>query len=164
MSTLNTTEEANKLLSQLKDIHLPAPSGGWTPVIHAWWIPVAGVCALLLLSLLIRRYYLRTRTRRYALAELNQMQARYNEHRQPQRLLNELNTLLRRMAMINHEREKVSPLSGKHWLEFLDRSGRTKDFSNGEGRILVQAYQAEPDSFDEAALIEVVKKWIKRQL
>lgn len=164
MSTENVTQEASKLLDQLKDIHIPAPAGGWTPTLSIGWISAASVLALLVISLLARRYYMRTRTRRYALNELEQMRTRFAEHGQQQRLLNELNMLLRRMAMINYEREKVSPLAGKHWLEFLDRSGRTKAFSTGAGQVLTQAYEPSPEVFDENALIEVVKQWIKRQL
>ncbi len=164
MSTAQVTQEASRLLEQLRDIHIPEPTGGWTPSLNAWWISVAGVITLVILTVIIRRYYLRTRTRRYALNELELMRTRFSEHGQNQRLLNELNMLLRRMAMINYEREKISPLAGKHWLEFLDRSGRTKDFSKGEGRVLIQAYESAPEDFDENALIEVVKRWIKRQL
>lgn len=164
MSTENVTQEATRLLEQLRDIHIPEPTGGWTPSLNAWWISLASIVTLLILLFFIRRYYLRTRTRRYALKELELMQTRFNEHGQNQRLLNEVNLLLRRMAMINYEREKIAPLAGDHWLEFLDRSGRTKDFSHGEGRVLTQTYKPEPDNFDENALIEVVKRWIKRQL
>ena len=164
MSTEHVTQEAAKLLDQLKDIHIPAPAGGWTPSLNAWWISVVSIVTILAFSLAVRRYYLRTRTRRYALNELVQMQARFESHGQRQQLLNELNTLLRRMAMINYEREKISPLTGKYWLEFLDRSGRTEAFSQGIGRALIQAYQPSPDDFDEHALIEVVKQWINRQL
>ena len=164
MSTEHVTQEAAKLLDQLKDIHIPAPTGGWTPSLNVWWVSVFSLVTALILTIAIRRYYLRTRTRRYALNELVQMQTRFESHGQRQQLLNELNTLLRRMAMINYDREKVSPLTGKYWLEFLDRSGRTKDFSQGIGQVLIQAYQPSPDDFDEHALIEVVKQWIKRQL
>lgn len=164
MSTAHVTQEASRLLDQLKDIHVPAPTGGWAPGLNMLWLSIAGVLLTLVLIFFARRYYLRTRTRRYALHELTLMQERYSEHGQQQRLLNELNMLLRRMAMINFEREKISPLTGRHWLEFLDRSGRTNDFSKGEGQVLTQAYAPAPDAFDENALIEVVRQWIKRQL
>jgi len=164
MSTAHVTQEASKLLDQLKDIHIPEPTGGWTPSINTWWISVAGILAVIIIGILARRYYLRTRTRRYALKELERMQVRFTEHGERQRLLNELNMLLRRMAMINYDREKISPLAGQHWLAFLDRSGQTQEFSQGVGQVLIQAYQPSPEAFDESALIEVVKQWIKRQL
>ncbi|OOV86662.1 DUF4381 domain-containing protein [Oceanospirillum linum] len=164
MSTAHVTQEASKLLDQLKDIHIPEPSGGWTHSINTWWISVAGILAVIIIGVLARRYYMRTRTRRYALAELEAMQARFNEHGEHQRLLNELNMLLRRMAMINYDREKISPLAGRNWLTFLDRSGQTQEFSQGIGQVLIQAYQPSPEAFDENALIEVVRQWIKRQL
>ncbi|WP_417597435.1 DUF4381 domain-containing protein [Oceanospirillum sp.] len=164
MSTAHVTQEASKLLDQLKDIHIPEPSGGWTPSVNIWWISVAGILAVIMIGVLARRYYMRTRTRRYALKELESMQVRFNEHGEHQRLLNELNMLLRRMAMINYDREKISPLAGRHWLTFLDRSGQTQEFSQGVGKVLIQAYQPSPEAFDENALIEVVRQWIKRQL
>jgi len=157
-----STEQA--LLDQLKDIHLPAPSEGWGAAIYAWWLPVITALFCLALIYLGRRYYLKTRIRRYALNELIQMQDRFKEHHEQQRLLNELNMLLRRMAIVHYDREKVAHLSGADWLEFLDRSGKTHDFSAGPGQVLSSVYQASPDSFDADALTETVKQWICCQL
>lgn len=163
MSTSDVSQEASRLLEQLKDIHIPGLSGStaWAGNLIPWAI---GITALLLTGFIARRYYLKTRTRRYALHELELMHSRYSQHGEGQKLLNELNLLLRRMAIVNYEREKVASLAGKHWLEFLDRSGRTQDFSNGEGHILIEAYAPATAPFDANALIEVVRRWIKRQV
>ena len=164
MSTEQVTQEATRLLAQLRDIQLPEPTGNWAPAMNVGWLSAAGILVLLVGLILLRGHYLRTRTRRYALQELEQMSIRFVENQQHQRLLNELNTLLRRVAIMNYGREEVSPLTGEQWLEFLDRSGRTQDFLKGPGQVLIQAYQASPEAFDENTLIEVVKQWIKRQL
>lgn len=164
MSTEQASQEAVLLLDKLKDIHIPDAYAELSGEIHTAGIILAALLFAGLAGLIVRYYYLKTRTRRYALKELELMQLRFAEHGQHQRLLNELNTLLRRMAMINYEREKVAPLSGEHWLSFLDRSGQTQNFSGGAGQILANAYQPSLDSFDENALIEVIQQWIKRQL
>ncbi|OPX56665.1 protein of unknown function [Oceanospirillum multiglobuliferum] len=155
---------AQNLIDQLKDIHVPAPDAGWTPALTPFWIISASVVLILLLLFLGRRYYLRTRNRRYALNELEQMRRRFQEHQQRQRFLNELNMLLRRMAMVHYDREEVAPLSGSAWLTFLDRSGRTTVFSDGIGQSLIQAYEEMPDDINEPELTEAVEQWIKRQL
>lgn len=155
---------AQDLLGQLRDIHVPSPDSGWTPALTPFWIISIGILLLLLLLFLGRRYHLKTRTRRYALKELEQMRARFQEHQQRQRFLNELNMLLRRMALVHYDREEVAPLSGQAWLSFLDRSGRTTIFSEGIGQSLIQAYEERPDDINEPELTEAVEQWIKRQL
>lgn len=155
------------LLDQLKDIHLPAATPAWQTWLYTWW-PALLCIAVLLTGLLAwylaRKRHQKGRTRRYALNELDQMQSRFQQHQQHQQLLNELNMLLRRMAVEYYDREEVAALSGQEWLAFLDKSGKTLDFSSGPGQVLSQVYQPQTDAFDEQALTETVKQWICRQL
>ena len=154
------------LLEQLKDIHLPASTPGWQVLLHNWW-PAFMLLALLLIGLVgfywLKRRNLKSRTRNYALNELNLMQDRFQQHNQSQQLLSELNILLRRMAIEYYGREEVASLSGNAWLSFLDKSGQTHDFTSGPGQALAQLYQPQPEAFDEQALTETVKQWICRQ-
>ncbi|WP_051227327.1 DUF4381 domain-containing protein [Oceanospirillum beijerinckii] len=154
------------LLEQLKDIHLPTATPGWQVLLHNWW-PALALLLTLSIGLLgfywLKRRNLQGRTRHYALNELSQMQDRFQQHNQSQQLLNELNVLLRRMAIEYYGREEVASLSGNAWLSFLDKSGHTHDFTSGPGQVLIQLYQPEAEAFDEKVLMETVKQWICRQ-
>lgn len=151
------------LIDQLKDIHLPASGTGALQFIQAWWI-IALLAAVAVLALVLyRRHQKKIRPRIYALNELEQMRQRYQQHKEDQRLLNEINVLLRRMAILYYDREEVASLSGEAWLQFLDKSGQTKDFSSGPGQILSHIYDDKKPEFDEPVLSETVRLWISQQ-
>ena len=64
-------------------------------------------------------------------------------------------------------RDEIAQLSGDRWLEFLDRSGNTQDFSQGEGQLLPQlAYQSSSALTNLSQqrinnLIISIRQWIK---
>lgn len=152
------------LTEQLRDIHQPETSISLLDYIQAWWIPVVLLVAVILVIMFYQRHRKKMRPRVYALNELEQMRTRYQEHKEDQRLLNEVNMLLRRMAVLYYDRDEVAPLSGEKWLQFLDKSGKTRDFSAGPGQILSKTYDASLPEFDESALTDTVRNWIMHQV
>ncbi|MAR92240.1 MAG: DUF4381 domain-containing protein [Pseudomonadota bacterium] len=149
-------------LQQLRDIHLPAAVGWWPPA-PGWWL-----LALLLLTALIaalayvRRRHRRLAYRREALSRLVSIRARYEAHREPRQLLSELSSLLKRTAITRYGRDEVAGLAGEQWLQFLDRTGRTREFSQGPGQALGQRFAPEP-RVDSADLFNLIEHWIKTQ-
>jgi len=112
-------------LEQLHDIVMPDPVS---------WLPLAPGWHVLLLALLLGslwsglRYfqsYRDTRYRREALHELESISP------------SELPALVKRTALAVWTREQVASLSGERWLEFLDQSGDTKVFTQGQGKLLL---------------------------
>lgn len=157
-------EELKQLIAPLippsaADIWPPAPWVGWF---------VGGLVILILLVILLR-WYRRTHVRRYAYAELEATQARYQQSQDAARYLYEVNLLLRRIAVRNFSRDQVAALTGEEWLEFLDWSrgrkrGEDPGFMEGSGKILAWgAYKAQPESFEVERLQKLVKAWIRQQ-
>lgn len=156
-----------ELKQLVKPLMPPSAADAWPPAPWVWWL-VGGLAALVLLVVLIR-WYRRTHIRRYAYAELEAIQARYQQSQDAARYLYEVNLLLRRIAVRNFSRAKVAALTGEDWLEFLDWSrGRKRGddlgFMEGSGKILAWgAYKAQPESFEVERLQKLVRAWIRRQ-
>lgn len=103
-------------LSQLRDIHLPAPGGFWPPA-PGWWILAA--LFLTILAALIW-WFLRQRKRnrwfRSARAELARLQCLAAP--EPWWFVR-LNTLLKQAARERYPEQHPEALSGEAWVEFL---------------------------------------------
>ena len=71
--------------------------------------------------------------------------------------------LLKRTALSAFPREDVASLAGVEWLEFLDRTGSTKDFSRGAGRVLGgdQYGAGVLSEAESAALARTAASWIR---
>ena len=153
-----------ELLARLRDVHAPPPVAWWPPAIGWWWLAGGLLLALGLLALggwLWRR----RRQRRELLRALRRL------HRQPPgddsqraRELAALNTLLRRRALALAPAEEVAGLAGLAWLHFLDNTLEARTFSEGTGRILLDApYQprVEEGAYDREALFRLAERWLR---
>ncbi|MBL4826389.1 MAG: DUF4381 domain-containing protein [Spongiibacteraceae bacterium] len=146
-------------LAQLRDIHLPNAISAWPPA-PGWWI-----LALIILTLLsgaivfFYKRYQKNRYRRLALAALDQL----NQNDNYPIFLQNLNALLKQTALAAKPTNNIASLSGKQWLEFLDKSSNTHDFSEGVGAVLLDGpYKPTPPTKNINQLQELSKRWIKR--
>jgi hypothetical protein len=100
-------------LAQLNDIHLPQAIGFW-PLAYGWWILLV-VTILLLVSATIGGYlhWKKQHPKRQALQLLEQLTP--NQADWPQ----QINSLLKRLALSYFPAEQVASLQGKAWLGFL---------------------------------------------
>ncbi len=98
-----TTAPSADPLAQLRDIHLPEAISWWPPAL-GWWLLLATLLLLILLAWLSVRHYQRGAIKRAALHELAQLAHRYPD--QPQRLLQQLSQLLRRVALATHQQPR----------------------------------------------------------
>jgi len=153
-------------LAQLKDIHLPEPVSWW-PLAWGWWLLIGLLLVLSVTGLwLWLRHRRRNRYRHQALAKLEQAYQAYLETGDTAGYLQNLNQLLRRAllsAWPAPENQRLTTLSGEHWLAFLDASlpGKTNDFSQGVGRALLAGpYQPQPQA-DVEALHKLGQEWLK---
>jgi hypothetical protein len=129
-------------LDQLAPERAPAPPSWWPPA-PGWW----GVAALCLLTPLLivawRRFYRRARrpsARKAALLELTLIRA------QPQPdVAAQIQRLLRRYALTVFGPDRVAPLSGEAWLEFLTHHGG-EQFAGEDGRALLRAAYGKGES------------------
>ena len=69
--------------------------------------------------------------------------------------------LLRRVALMRYDREKVAPLNGPDWLRFLDETGGNGQFTQGAGRILETGpYIPHVDEQDVNGLLQLARDWL----
>ncbi|MCB1759709.1 MAG: DUF4381 domain-containing protein [Gammaproteobacteria bacterium] len=149
----------------LRDIHLPEPVFWWPPAPGWWWL-----LALLLLALTLYRLAQRrrrnTRLRREGLRALNRLQAEYQQSGDSKRVMQQLSSLLRRIALSRYPRPEVAALTGSEWLEFLDRSlveaGGMPAFRSEIGALLTEAPYRPDCSTNPEPLFELSREWITR--
>lgn len=144
-------------LSQLRDIHLPEPVSWWPPA-PGWWLAgFISLAALIALFYFLRRWRVKNRYRKVALKILSQLDVQDNELTS----LEAISELLRRVAIQTFGREKVAALAGEAWLAFLDKTGRTTDFSKGPGRVLGSDLYRPSVEADVEQVQLIARKWIK---
>ena len=149
-------------LSQLRDIHLPQAVGWWPPAI-GWWI----IAILLIAAIVGGLYWLlwrhkRLAYKREAMAEMTSIRTGYLESQDDQKLLSELSSLLKRTAITRYGRDEIAGLAGEQWLNFLDRTGQTSEFTQGSGRIITNRFSPQP-KVDSSELLNAVEHWLKQQ-
>jgi hypothetical protein len=144
-------------LAQLRDIHLPAPVNWWPPA-PGWWVLALLVVVLVGLGTYI--LILSLRKKRYRKAALKEL-ALLKKNSAPRTALEQLAALLRRVAIQSFGRKEVVGLTGRKWLDFLDRTGKTDQFSCGAGQALGEnLYRADyPVTIDP--IFQLVERWIR---
>ncbi|MBU0479724.1 MAG: DUF4381 domain-containing protein [Proteobacteria bacterium] len=150
-------------LAGLKDIHLPADIGWWPPA-PGWWL--LAVVAGPLFYFLARRVVAWLRNRRYrreAISGLRKSFAAYGKHGDGYRFLCEVSVLLRRLAIHRYGRTVVADLTGTDWLEFLDRTGKTGEFTGGAGSALGEAIYSGKAEGDPEKIVALAEQWIRVQ-
>ena len=143
------------LLDQLRDVIPPPEPGFWPPAI-GWW-----TIAILLVAISVGFMYL-----------LNMAKARYARQHLTRDISNaatlesgqvavRLSILMRKVAMKRFPQSSVAGLTGEEWLEFLDQSGETDQFTRGPGRLLTTAPYDRHSVTDVEALVRVCMSWVR---
>ncbi|MEM9334100.1 MAG: DUF4381 domain-containing protein [Pseudomonadota bacterium] len=122
----------------IRDLHLP-PEISWWPLAPGWWVILAIVAIVLVLSV---RAFLKNRSasraRRFALRQMEQAKVEYQTHGNLVMLGTSLSELLRRTMLAYAPRDEVAGLSGDAWADWLDRDLPQPLFAKGEGRALLE--------------------------
>lgn len=141
----------------LRDLHLPEAIGWW-PLAPGWWVVIA--LAVAAVVVLLRRY-LRTRARgaarRYALLQLKELTAEFEQHRDAVAFSSALSSLLRRTMLAYAPRQEIAGLTGDEWLAWLDRDLDQPRFQSAAGRKLLELpYRAPREDVSAMDLVDVV--------
>ncbi len=147
-------------LDQLADIHLPPPvaSFPWAP---GWWVLLGlSLIAMVAVLLWLRSRRRKSAFRRAALLELAELNAIASD----QNFAQQLNQLLRRVALHSFAKDDIAGLSGDKWMDFLYQScGDKPAFSDTTlTAMLAAAYQPPNDTLPRDVLIAESKNWIRR--
>ena len=145
----------NDPLQQLKDIQLPH-SVSIFPLAPIWYVFMILAIALIIV-LIILAFYKRRKAKR--ITSIYKMLDAI-EYEQSSDMISQTSILIKRIAVMKFQGQKPHTLYGEEWLEFLDKTGKTTQFTNGVGRHLLDIYQAvsinEPEKF-----FTVVRQWIR---
>lgn len=155
-------QQAADPLAQLRDIHTPGMIETWPPA-PGWWI-LAALGALLVIAGLtwLFRYWRANRYRREAMSELAQLFEHWQKSEDDLAYLESLQRLLKRAALTSFPREDVAGLTGEAWVQFLDRTTGSHDFSIGEAEALIDGTYRPDISVDIESLNLVAKGWIRK--
>jgi Ca-activated chloride channel family protein len=150
-----------ELLAQLKDISPPQEPAWWLPAPGHWAL---GLSILALLAVLLAWLLRRRADRRLASAkqELRFIEARYARDPDPARLAHELAAWLKRVSLLAFPAQRLESLTGKAWLEFLDRSFGDAQFSGGAGRVFGEDIYRRAPVFDAGELLELCEQWLSQ--
>lgn len=142
----------------LRDIHLPQAIGWWPPAIGWWLAPLALLGVVALLIWLVRRWR-RVTPIKLARKELDALANAADLA--PDEKLRRLSILLKRVALATYDREQVAGLTGEAWLSWLDASLGEPRFSQGPGRLLMDApYRPRPMA-DVEPLLALSRDWLR---
>ena len=147
-------------LVNLKDIHLPPPVSFWPPAPGWWILAVLLISSLFIGSVWFYRQHKKRKPKTEALRILKDLQILYQNSKDEVVSLRNLSNLLRRTALTFYDNDEVASLQGSSWLEFLDKTGKTKEFSQGAGKVLGNEVFQQKVNPDMNALFPLVKKWI----
>ncbi|SDZ78922.1 DUF4381 domain-containing protein [Microbulbifer marinus] len=152
--------EAQKLLEQLRDIHEPAPISWWPPA-PGWWL-----LALLLLACAAgvylwlrhkRQQRLHNRYRVEAVELLRSVDA--GARMAPQ----EINEILKRVAVTTYGRTACGNLTGRPWLDFLQDSAEIECPDAVKKVVLQHIYRADnTDKAGNEAFRNYAIEWVQR--
>lgn len=154
-------------LSGLRDIHMPGDISAWPPA-PGWWILAALPLGLLGWSL-VRTLRQRHQLKRYrsAVEALDQLLLRLQASRSgdemEQRLVyvNEVNSILRRVALLHFDHDQVASLSGTAWTDFLRQHDQRAAITPQLAEALAHGRFARRCDIEPTALDAMARHWIK---
>jgi len=154
----------NDPLANLRDIHLPPPVSWW-PLAWGWYVLfVVALVMVVALTIWLCRHWKARQQRQQFMQQLSQLRRRYQREEDNVAIAVALSTLLRRAALSIYPREKVAGLHQQAWLNFLNETGNTTAFTDGEGRVLVTApYQAQA-KYQMDRLFVLIQAWLEKNL
>ena len=145
----------------LKDIHLPA-SISWWPTAPGWWIAFGLFLLLSFLIVIAIKKHFKPTLKKEANQALNVIEKAFCESGDAQQCLCALSAFLRRVSLSYHTSMHAG-LTGLAWLQLLDQPLTEPEFSQGIGKILLDApYRHQADVEEASQLIVLCRKWINR--
>jgi hypothetical protein len=145
--------QAQPLLAQLKDIHLPAPPSIW-PLAWGWWLLSAlAFMAISLISYTLLKRRKNRRALRAAKNELRNLKQRYSQAPY-QEIHSDISRLIRRTVIAYHP--EAASLIGDDWALFLSKI--SSNISQKQAQAMLHgAYQKNSDT---STLFSLTEAWL----
>lgn len=153
-------------LSELADIRVPGEVSWW-PLAPGWWVLLALLVALALYGAyrlqkkLVLQQRLGGAIRELTKARTNLAAAGENDMAQRLVYVNDVNAVLRRVAMLHVGHDQVAGLSGQPWVDFLRQHDKAGLLSTELAAVLAQGRFAPRCDVDADALERMAHAWIK---
>ncbi|TFH72334.1 DUF4381 domain-containing protein [Gammaproteobacteria bacterium LSUCC0112] len=153
-------------LSELADIHMPGEVSYW-PLAAGWWVLAALLLALAIYGAwrLQKRLTLQKRLNAATseLANARQLLKAAGESDMANRLVfvNNVNAVLRRVALLHLEHKAVAGLSGQAWVSLLRQHDKAGLLDAELAQVLAQGRFAPRCDVDADALERMAREWIK---
>ncbi|WP_439134457.1 DUF4381 domain-containing protein [Pseudomaricurvus sp.] len=151
-------------LAGLRDIHTPAEISSF-PIAPGWWILAALVLASLIVGwLILQRKRQQQLYRKEALALLEQ--AVDNSSNDDSQRLQNINNLLKRVALAAYPSASVASIHGQEWSDFLLRSAPNVPQPSELPDILSSGLYASPSQQSQHAdtFYQYARNWIKQHV
>ena len=152
----------------LKDIHLP-DSVSWWPPATGYWLVLLIIITTVIVFFILKTYLKKQRVKKTALIEYQRIKNEYTKNMDKKQLVTSLSELLRRAAISSYPRAECASLTGKKWLNWLDKGlikSKSKSnitFSSGPGYLLTDfAYSKSDYSDDVNDLLTISHQWLKK--
>ena len=120
--------DSDELLEQLADIHLPVEISYWPPAPGWWILAVLLIAGIVFLTIRIIKFRNLQQVCRHALLELENCYQRLREENSADasnqlRYINEVNSVMRRVALVHFPQANVASLGGDAWVDFIRQKG-----------------------------------------
>ncbi len=146
--------DTNNALEQLKNIHLP-PEVSLFPLAIGWYSLIIVIMIVCGLSIWWKLKY--NKRQRY-LQSIYKLLADIETSNQDD-TITQTSTLVKRVAVTQFPDQHPHTLFGEKWLIFLDKTGKTTQFTQGPGRDLLNIYQKQKIS-DPEKFFAVIRLWL----
>jgi len=160
--------DSEELLAQLADIHLPEAVGFWPPAPGWWALAVLVLIAVALLGRLWWRRHQKQLICRHALAELDTCYERLgaaggDPAKARLAYINEVNAVLRRVALVHFPQTNVASLDGRNWVDFIRENGDSSRLDDELAAALSYGRFQTRCDVDVDALYALGRDWISSQ-
>ncbi|MDP3562467.1 MAG: DUF4381 domain-containing protein [Legionellaceae bacterium] len=166
MDKFNAALDAS-VLTQLRDIHLPAEINHWWPLAPGWYILMLFLIITSTSAIfLTKRYLSRQYIKKQALNVLTTIEKEQRMTPNSQRASAAVSELLKRVALARYSREEIAGLHGEDWLTFLlshdVKNAQDRDWSSIRKALLEYPYQP-PHQHNLNQLFHFARQWIENQ-
>jgi membrane protein implicated in regulation of membrane protease activity len=146
-------------LANLHPLREPVTIGWWPPAAGWWLLLVTGILAVAVLAYLFYRHRRRNVYRRHALLQLQTLQATHQAQSNDRQYLEEINALLKSVALYAYPRCEVAAQHGESWRTFLNRDLPPGD--QFQPTFDEAAYQKSCPEIDMAQVHRAAQHWIR---
>lgn len=148
-------------LAQLRDIHLPDPVTGWPPAL-AWWLLLC--LGIIVITALLRYVLRRHRARAYRRAakrELGHIHETWQQEQNDTNYLQQLNCILKRVALRSFPATDVAALNGNNWCGFLDQQWQRPPPTHfTDTGLALAVYSPAPSHCDIDSIHKLAVNWL----